>query len=112
MTERTDGDRTGPTGWTLHPDRVFPAEATTREFARTIYAETRELPLVSMHGHVDAGVLATDAPFGNPAEVFVVPDHYLVRMLIAQGVAPDALGLPRPRPAAGGRGHRGRPPGR
>ena len=95
MTERTDGDRTGPTGWTLHPDRVFPAEATTREFARTIYAETRELPLVSMHGHVDAGVLAADAPFGNPAEVFVVPDHYLVRMLIAQGVAPDALGLPR-----------------
>src|SRR5690606_12044530 len=82
-------------GWTLHPDRALPADPGTRGIAREIYQRTRELPIVSMHGHVDAALLAADEPFGNPAEVFVVPDHYLVRMLVSQGVPHDALGVPR-----------------
>src|SRR5690606_38186139 len=82
-------------GWTLHPDRALPADPGTRGIAREIYQRTRELPIVSMHGHVDAAVLAADQPFGNPAEVFVIPDHYLVRMLVSQGVPHDALGVAR-----------------
>src|SRR5690606_14635788 len=82
-------------GWTLHPDRALPADPGTRGIAREIYQRTRELPIVSMHGHVDAALLAADEPFGNPAEVFVIPDHYLVRMLLSQGVPHDALGVPR-----------------
>ncbi|WP_182112206.1 MULTISPECIES: glucuronate isomerase [unclassified Actinotalea] len=82
-------------GWALHPDRALPAEPSSRDAARAVYAATRDLPIVSMHGHVDAGVLAADEPFGNPAEVFVVPDHYLVRMLVSQGVPHDSLGVPR-----------------
>lgn len=69
----------------LHPDRALPADATARDLARTIYRAVRDLPLVSMHGHVDAAVLRADEPFGNPAELFVIPDHYLVRMLVSQG---------------------------
>lgn len=82
-------------GWTLHPDRALPADPGTRAVAREIYERTRELPIVSMHGHVDAALLAADEPFGNPAELFVIPDHYLVRMLVSQGVPHDALGVPR-----------------
>lgn len=81
--------------WTLHPDRAFPADPGTRDLARTIHAATADLPIVSMHGHVDAAVLAADEHFGNPAEMFVIPDHYLVRMLVSQGVPHDSLGVPR-----------------
>lgn len=81
--------------WTLHPDRALPADPGTREIARAVYAATRDLPVVSMHGHVDAAMLAADAPFPDPAQLFVVPDHYLVRMLVSQGVPHGALGVPR-----------------
>ncbi len=81
--------------WTLHPDRALPAEPALRGVARTIYSRSSALPLVSMHGHVDAAMLAADAPFGSPADLLVSPDHYLVRMLISQGVPHDALGVPR-----------------
>jgi glucuronate isomerase len=78
-----------------HPDRALPAEPGVREIARRLYALTRGLPLVCPHGHVDAAVLADDEPFPDPAHLLVVPDHYVTRMLMSQGVAPDALGLPR-----------------
>lgn len=81
--------------WTLHPDRALPADPVTRPLARRILDATRDLPIVSMHGHVDASVFARDEPFGDPASLLVVPDHYLVRMLVSQGVPHDALGVPR-----------------
>lgn len=77
-----------------HPDRALPAGA-ARDVARRIHASTKDLPLLCLHGHVDIGLFATDAPFGNPAELLVVPDHYVTRMLVSQGVSPDKLGLPR-----------------
>ncbi|WP_236683096.1 glucuronate isomerase [Demequina globuliformis] len=79
----------------LHEDRLLPTQPDERGIAREIFSHVRDLPLVSMHGHVDAGLLASDAPFGDPASLLVVPDHYLVRMLISQGVSHDALGVPR-----------------
>lgn len=81
--------------WALHPDRALPADPVTRPVARRILDATQDLPVVSMHGHVDAGLLARDEPFGDPASLLVVPDHYLVRMLVSQGVPHDALGVPR-----------------
>ncbi|NUT23767.1 MAG: glucuronate isomerase [Hamadaea sp.] len=78
-----------------HPDLLFPAEPRQREIARELYAHVRDLPLISPHGHIDPRLLADDEPFGDPAHLFVVPDHYLTRMLYSQGVHPDALGVPR-----------------
>ncbi|MCB2413369.1 glucuronate isomerase [Demequina sp. TTPB684] len=80
---------------TLHPDRALPAEPAVREIARQLYQSVAELPIVSMHGHIPAALLDADEAFGNPAEVLVVPDHYLVRMLLSQGVSHDAMGVPR-----------------
>lgn len=85
----------GAAPWRLHPDRALPADPGTRAVAREIFAATRDLPVVSMHGHVDVSVFARDEPFGDPASLLVVPDHYLVRMLVSQGVPHDALGVPR-----------------
>jgi glucuronate isomerase len=77
-----------------HPDRALPA-GEAREVARRIHDSTRALPLLCLHGHVDVGLFANDEAFGNPADLLVVPDHYVTRMLVSQGVSPDRLGLPR-----------------
>lgn len=79
----------------LHEDRLFPAEAAQRAVARRLYAEIKDLPIVSPHGHTDPAWFAEDRPFGNPAELFIIPDHYLFRMLYSQGVDLDDLGVPR-----------------
>lgn len=79
----------------LHPDRALPADTDTRTVARRLYEETRSLPLLCMHGHVDAAVLAEDRPFDDPAQLLVTPDHYVTRMLVSQGMSLDALGVPR-----------------
>ena len=70
------------------------AEPSVRRIARELYAETRELPLVCPHGHVDPALLAEDRAFEEPATLIVVPDHYIVRMLYSQGVPMEALGIP------------------
>ncbi|MGO4691302.1 glucuronate isomerase [Glaciibacter sp. 2TAF33] len=86
--------------WTLHPDRALPAEPAQRSIARELYQATAALPIVSMHGHIDAGAIARNDSFGDPAELFIIPDHYLVRMLVSQGFSNSDLGV-RPRdPAA------------
>ncbi len=77
----------------LDPDRLLPADPETRGIARDLYAAVAEAPIVSPHGHVPAAVLAEDAPFGDPAELFITRDHYVTRLLHAHGVGLDALGL-------------------
>jgi glucuronate isomerase len=46
----------------LHPDRLFPAEPSTRAIARELYAQVTELPIISPHGHTDPSWFAADAP--------------------------------------------------
>ena len=79
----------------LHPDRLFPADAATRHIARDLYAGVRALPIVSPHGHTDPAWFASDAPFANPADLLIIPDHYLFRMLHSQGIPLEELGIPR-----------------
>ena len=77
------------------PDRLFPVEPRLRDLARALYDSVKNLPIVSPHGHCDPRWFAEDARFPNPAELFVIPDHYVFRMLISQGVPPTDLGVPR-----------------
>ena len=84
----------------LDPDRALPAEPGVRDVARRLYGATRDLPLVCMHGHVDAAVLADDRPYTDAAQLLVVPDHYVTRMLVSQGIPLHRLGVRR-RSAAG-----------
>ena len=75
----------------LYDDRLFPADHDTRAIARRLYAEIRDLPIVSPHGHTQAGWFAHNKPFPDPAKLFVQPDHYVFRMLYSQGVSLDDL---------------------
>lgn len=83
------------TALTLNPDRLLPADPGERAIARRLYDVTRELPVVSPHGHVDPKLLLDNAPFPDPATLFVTPDHYVTRLLHADGVGLDALGVGR-----------------
>jgi glucuronate isomerase len=78
----------------LHEDRYFESDPTIRRHARALYDETRALPIVSPHGHVDPALLASNDPFPDPASLFVTPDHYVLRMLYSNGVALESLGVP------------------
>ncbi|MFG2100075.1 glucuronate isomerase [Micromonospora echinaurantiaca] len=75
-------------------DLLLPAEPGQRALARELYALAAELPIISPHGHVDPALLAEDRPFPDPARLLIVPDHYLTRMLLSQGVPPAELGVP------------------
>jgi glucuronate isomerase len=82
--------------WAPHPDRYFDPNPAQREAARGLYEGIADLPIVSPHGHVDPRLFADpDATFGTPAELLVIPDHYVFRMLYSQGVPLEALGVPR-----------------
>ncbi len=80
----------------LHPDRYFDPDPTIRAIARELYAGVTTLPIVSPHGHVDPKLLADEnASFGTPADLFIIPDHYVFRMLYSQGISLERLGIPR-----------------
>jgi glucuronate isomerase len=68
----------------LHPDRLLPNDLETRSVARRIYDSIARLPIVSPHGHTQAQWFAEDQPFPDPARLFIVPDHYIFRMLYSQ----------------------------
>ena len=61
----------------------------TRDIARRLYATVADLPIVSPHGHTDPAWFAENPPFPDPARLFIVPDHYVHRMLYSQGIAPE-----------------------
>ncbi len=86
---------TGPAVWRQGSDRCFAAEPSQRALARELYQGVKDLPLVCPHGHVSPRLLADpEARLGNPAELFVLPDHYVFRMLYSQGVRLEDLGIP------------------
>ncbi|HYI88326.1 MAG TPA: glucuronate isomerase [Beijerinckiaceae bacterium] len=77
----------------IHEDRLFPADPAARAVARRLYDHVKALPIVSPHGHTDPRWYAENEPFPDPARLFVVPDHYIFRMLYSQGVPLQDLGI-------------------
>ena len=80
---------------TLHEDRYFSSIPREREIARHLYSKVKDLPLICPHGHVDPALFADNAPFPDPTELLVIPDHYLFRMVYSQGIPLESLGIPR-----------------
>ena len=88
---------------TLHPARLLPAEPGVRSIALRLYEAVRDRPIISPHGHVDAGMLFQDKPFTDPTSLLLQPDHYVTRLLHANGVSLADLGVgegPLPEPQA------------
>ncbi len=83
----------------LHPDRLFPADPTSRAISRRLYDSVKDLPIISPHGHTNPAWFAEDTPFPDPAQLLIVPDHYIFRMMMSQGTRIEDLGV---RPLGGG----------
>jgi glucuronate isomerase len=77
-------------------DRLMPADERTRGLALELYASVAASPIISPHGHVPAGMLRHNRPFEDPTELLVTSDHYVTRLLHANGVGYEQL-----RPADG-----------
>ncbi|MGE5376449.1 MAG: glucuronate isomerase [Bacteroidota bacterium] len=76
----------------MEPNRFFTPVHEIRNLAREIYEPAAVLPIVSPHGHVSASLFSQpNASFGSPADLFIIPDHYVTRMLYSQGIPLDAL---------------------
>ncbi len=69
-----------------HDDRLLPAESHQRGIGRELYSEIRNLPIISPHGHTDPRWFSENKNFQGLAETFIIPDHYLLRMLYSQGL--------------------------
>lgn len=77
----------------LHPDRLLPTDAALRPIAREIYQSVKDLPIISPHGHVPVQWLVDDQPFDDPTALLITPDHYVNRLLHANGVQLSELGV-------------------
>ncbi len=77
----------------LNEDRLFPADEKSREIARSLYDSIKDLPIISPHGHTDPSWYAENINFQNLTELFIIPDHYLIRMLCSQGYSHADLGV-------------------
>lgn len=81
---------------TLPGDRYFDPDPKKKEIALHLYSQVAEAPLVCPHGHVDPRMFADpDYQFGSPADLLLIPDHYIFRMLYSQGISLESLGIPR-----------------
>ena len=80
----------------LPTDRYFDPDPQQKEMAKHLYELAADLPLICPHGHVDPRLFAEPAyQFGNPTDLFIIPDHYVLRMLYSQGISMESLGIPR-----------------
>jgi len=79
----------------MNNDRFFDSSPDQRAIARQLYQTVVNLPLVCPHGHVDPRLFADpDYRFGNPAELFITSDHYVMRMLYCHGIPLEVQGIP------------------
>lgn len=78
----------------LNPCRFFDSDKKIRKIAIELYEQVKDLPIISPHSHIDPRLLAENNPFSNPAELIIIPDHYIFRLLYSQGIPLESLGVP------------------
>ena len=76
----------------LKEDRFFDPDPTQKSIAIDLYNKVKDLPIISPHGHVDPALFSDpERGFGNPVELLLQPDHYVIRMLYSQGLSFDHI---------------------
>ncbi|MDA3861839.1 MAG: glucuronate isomerase [Melioribacteraceae bacterium] len=77
----------------LSENRYFDSNPSVRKIGLELYENVVDLPIISPHGHVDPKLFEENKPFANPTELFIIPDHYVFRMLYSQGFSLESLGI-------------------
>lgn len=76
-----------------HADILFSSYTEEKNIAIDLYQSVKNLPIVSPHGHIPVEWFAYEQNFENPTQLFITPDHYVTRMLHAQGIPLSTLGV-------------------
>ncbi len=80
----------------LPDDRFLSPDPSQKKIALDIIESSRGYPIISPHGHVDPALFVdSEAVFGTPSQVLIIPDHYVYRMLYSQGIPLEDVGIPR-----------------
>jgi glucuronate isomerase len=78
----------------MDPERLFSPDPAIRRTARALYESIAALWLVCPHAHVDPRLFSNPtATLGTPADLFIIPDHYVTRLLYSQGIPLESLGV-------------------
>lgn len=75
---------------------LFAGQESTVQLANELFQLVAKKPILSPHGHVDARLLLENKPFANPSELFIYFDHYVTRLLQAEGYELTELGRAEP----------------
>jgi glucuronate isomerase len=87
--------------WQLSPERYFDPDPAQRRMAHELYESVAPLPLICPHGHVAARLFADEhASLGSPADLLIIPDHYVFRLLYSHGIPLEDLGIRPLHPSA------------
>lgn len=70
----------------IDKNSLMPVDPVTRGVAEDLYAQIADLPIISPHGHVDPQMLLENKPFESAADLFLYQNHYITRLLHADGV--------------------------
>ncbi len=82
--------------WNFPEDRFFDPDASQKKIAMELYESVKDLPIVSPHGHVDPKLFSRDSKgFGTPADLLIIPDHYVFRLFYSQGLPLEDFGIQR-----------------
>ncbi len=75
---------------------LFPADAKTRESRALCSRASGRLPLIARMGVLEPPLVRREPALPlDPAQLPIVPDHYVTRMLVSQGHELTRLGVPR-----------------
>jgi glucuronate isomerase len=76
------------------PNFLFNLNSQQNEIAVNLYKTVASLPLICPHTHVEASIFTDpDFSFGSPVDIFIIPDHYIFRMLYSQGIPYESMGV-------------------
>jgi glucuronate isomerase len=73
---------------------LMPLEPAVRDIALGLYGQVADLPIISPHGHVDPNLLVQNQRFESAADLFIYHNHYVTRLLHADGVSLDQVRAP------------------
>lgn len=74
---------------------LMPLNDSTRQIAVGLYDLVRDQRIISPHGHVDPGMLLRNQPFESATDLFIYHNHYITRLLHADGVAMSEILRPK-----------------
>jgi len=78
----------------LDPQRFLPSDPQVRSIAARLFGAVETLPILSPHGHTDPRWFSGNDRFEDAVSLLLWPDHYLLRILMSQGVPLERLGIP------------------